>query len=137
MKTLFTILLIIPLLSFSQYGEGRLGNLTENQAHVLGGIGFGGLVYEVSRQKNDWKLPPQKFQRVESKALLRTVLIGAAFSGAIEVTDRLKGGTMSFEDFGNTLGGVCVYAISRFVITSIIHDRQTWRSKGQRLRIGK
>ena len=127
--------LIISLNSYSQFGEGRLGSLTENKVHVFGGMAFGGLVYEVGRSKNNWQLKPAQFQRKEAKNIYRTAIIGAAFAGAIEVTDYLKGGKPSFEDFGNTVGGVLTYAIGRFVITSILHDRKTWRKQGKRLRL--
>jgi hypothetical protein len=128
------IILLFPVYSFAQYGDSRLGKLTENQAHVYGGMAIGGLVYEVGRTKNNWQLTPAQFQRKEAKNIYRTAIIGAAFAGAIEVTDYLKGGKPSFEDFGNTVGGVLTYAIGRFVITSILHDRKTWRKQGKRLR---
>ncbi len=135
-KLIIFLLAVLPLKSKCQYGEGRLGNLTENKAHGFGGMAIGGLVYEVGRTKNNWQLDPEQFQRKEAKNIYRTAIIGAAFAGAIEVTDYLKGGKPSFEDFGNTVGGVLTYAIGRFAVSSILQDRMSWRRKGMRLRLG-
>lgn len=141
-RKLITIILLFLSLSVfgQQYGEGRLPNwLTENKAHVGGGFVLGAVVYEGLRKKNPIKanIDPELFQRRESKNIGRTILGGVLFAGTIEATDYLKGGKPSFEDFGNTVGGFAIYAVGRFAITSIIQDRANWRSKGQRLRIGK
>ena len=133
MRTLLFILL--PFLSFAQYGEGRLGRISEHNAHSLGGAAIGAMYYEVTRPKNSLNQTPDAYQRKELKQGLKALFVVAGAATVIEVADRLKGGEFSYSDWGATLTGGLSAIMFQCLGRMILQDRRDWRRKGLRLRL--
>ena len=133
MKTLLFILL--PFLSFAQYGEGRTSRFTEHQLHGIGGFGISSIFYEATRPKNSLNQTPEAYQKIEFKQAGKTMLVVIGAATVIELADRMKGGKFSYHDLGATFTGglasVMIHALSRM----ILQDRRDWRRKGLRLRL--
>ena len=135
MKTLLFILL--PFLSFAQYGEGRTGRFTEHQLHGIGGFLIASVYYEVTRPKNSMNKTPDEYQKIEFKQGLKTLFVVGSAAGLIETTDLLKGGDFSMQDFGATVTAGFASVLLHCVGRNILQDRRDWRRKGMRLRLAK
>lgn len=135
-KYLILILVMTPLLCLSQRGEGRLGNITEHQAHVIGGAGISILYYETTRPKNNLNLKPKDYQNQELKQGLRTMFVVVGASTVIEVSDYYKGGKFDYSDWGATITAGLFTVMFQCLGRMIIQDRRDWRRRGLRLRLG-
>ena len=135
MRTVLFILL--PFLSFAQYGEGRLGKITEHQAHAIGGAAIASIYYEVTRPKNNLNQTPEVYQKIEFKQGAKTMLVVAGAATVIELSDLLKGGEFSYQDLGATFTGGVASVMLHCIGRNIIQDRRDWRSKGMRLRLAR
>lgn len=126
---------LLPILCKAQYGEGRLGKLTEHNAHAIGGALVAVTYYEVTRPKNDLNQTPEAYQRKELKQGLKTMLVVIGTATVIEAADYLKGGKFSYSDWGATFTGGLSAVMFQCLGRMIIQDRRDWRRKGQRLRL--
>lgn len=129
------LLTILPFLSFAQYGEGRLGRISEHMAHGVGGAAIGAIYYEVTRPKNSLNQTPDAYQRKEIKQGLKAMFVVIGAATVIEATDYLKGGRFSYYDWGATFTGGLSAIMFQCLGRMIIQDRRDWRRKGQRLRL--
>ena len=126
---------LLPILCEAQYGEGRLGKLTEHNAHSIGGAAIASIYYEATRPKNNLNQTPEQYQKIEFKQAGKTMLVVIGAATVIELSDYLKGGKFSYSDWGATITGgvasIMIHSLGRM----IIQDRRDWRRKGLRLRL--
>lgn len=136
MKALTFLLLFFPLFCFAQPGEGRLGNITENEAHGYAGMIATAILYEATRSKNTFGKSQYEYTRQEIKHFFRTLTLTGVGAVSFEGIDYLKGGDFSVQDAGATFAGGLFVAIIECFGRMFLHDRYLWRKAGLRLKIG-